>query len=105
MADPVVVVAIATPVPGHGEAVRDALLAAVPPVHAEPGCERYALHARADGALVMLERWSSQEALDVHGAGENLRVLGAALDGHLAAPLDVTVLKPLLAGDPERGAL
>lgn len=99
MADPVVVVAIATPVPGQGEAVRDALLAAVPPVHAEPGCERYALHARADGALVMLERWSSQEA------GENLRVLGAALDGHLAAPLDVTVLQPLPAGDHERGAL
>ena len=40
----VVVVATVTPLPEHVDAVRQALLAAVPQVHAEPGCELYAMH-------------------------------------------------------------
>ena len=33
-----------------------------PKVHAEPGCELYALH-EGDGEFVMVERWESAEAL------------------------------------------
>ena len=40
----VVVVATITPKADQVDAVRDALLAAVPRVHAEPGCELYAVH-------------------------------------------------------------
>ena len=36
----VVVVATITPQPEHAEAVREAVLAAVPRVYAEEGCER-----------------------------------------------------------------
>ena len=35
------------PQPEHAQAVREAVLAAVPQVHAEEGCERCALHGRA----------------------------------------------------------
>jgi quinol monooxygenase YgiN len=40
----VVVVATITPKPGEEDAVRDAIVASIPAVHAEPGCELYALH-------------------------------------------------------------
>jgi quinol monooxygenase YgiN len=39
-----VVVATITPQPDQIDAVREAILAAVPKVHAEPGCELYAVH-------------------------------------------------------------
>lgn len=105
MADEVVVVAVAVPAEGQAAAVREALLAAVAAVHDEPGCERYALHAREDGAFVMVERWASVAALDAHGAGAALRVLGPALEGRLAQPLDVTRMRAVPAGDPAKGAL
>ncbi len=105
MADDVVVVAVTRPAEGRAEAVRQALLTAVAAVHDEPGCETYALHEREDGALVMIERWTSAEALDVHGRGVALQRLGEALEGALAAPIDVTRMRPLPAGDPAKGAL
>lgn len=105
MADDVVVVAVAVPAEGRADAVRRALVAAVAEVHDEPGCETYALHEREDGALVMLERWTSVDALDVHGRGAALQRLGAALQGNLAGPLDVTRMRPVPAGDPAKGAL
>jgi quinol monooxygenase YgiN len=43
----VVVVATITPQPEHAQAVRETVLTAVPQVHAEEGCERYAVHERA----------------------------------------------------------
>jgi quinol monooxygenase YgiN len=100
----VVVVATITPRPDEVDAVREALLAAVPQVHAEPGCELYSLH-EGDGLFVMVERWESVEALRVHGKAEALTTLGGALAGKLAAPLDVRRLAPVPAGDPDKGAL
>ena len=100
----VVVVATITPRPDAVDAVRDAILAAVPKVHAEPGCELYALH-EGDGVFVMVERWESPEALRVHGKAEALTTLGAALADKLAAPLDVRRLTALPAGDADKGAI
>ena len=50
----VVVVATITPKADQVDAVRDALLAAVPRVHAEPGCELYAVHEGDERALFAL---------------------------------------------------
>jgi quinol monooxygenase YgiN len=85
-------------------AVRDALLAAVPKVHAEPGCELYAVH-EGDGQFVMVERWETPEALKVHGRAEALSTLGGQLADKLAAPLDVRRLAPVPAGEADKGAL
>jgi quinol monooxygenase YgiN len=101
---PVVVVATITPRPEAVDAVREALLAAVPQVHAEPGCELYALH-EGDGGFVMVERWESPEALRAHGKAEALTALGAALEDKLAAPLDVRRLTAVPAGDPGKGTV
>jgi quinol monooxygenase YgiN len=100
----VVVVATITPKPDQVVAVREALLAAVPKVHAEPGCELYAVH-EGDGQFVMVERWETPEALNVHGRAEALSTLGGQLADKLAAPLDVRRLAPVPAGEADKGAL
>ena len=100
----VVVVAAITPKPDQLDAVREALLAAVPAVHAEPGCELYAVH-EGDGQFVMVERWETPEALNVHGRAEALSTLGGQLADKLAAPLDVRRLAPVPAGEADKGAL
>ncbi|HVD28640.1 MAG TPA: putative quinol monooxygenase [Mycobacteriales bacterium] len=100
----VVVVATITPKPDQVEAVREAILAAVPKVHAEPGCELYAVH-EGKGHFVMVERWESPEALKAHGSAEALTTLGGQLADKLAAPLDVRRLTAVPAGDAVKGAI
>jgi quinol monooxygenase YgiN len=100
----VVVVATITPKADQVDAVRQAILASIPQVHAEPGCELYALH-EGDGSFVMVERWESPEALKVHGRAEALTTLGGAIADKLAAPPEVRRLTAVPAGDPDKGAL
>jgi quinol monooxygenase YgiN len=101
----VVVVATITPQPEHREAVREAVLAAIPQVHGEPGCRRYALHEGQDGRLVMVEQWESPEELAAHGKAEALTALGRALEGKLTGAPEVQVLTAVPAGDDAKGAL
>lgn len=99
------VVAIFHPLDGHREQVLEALREAIPLVHDEAGCELYAITEAPDGRLVMIESWTSTAELDAHGDGDPVRVLVAALDGHLAQPVEVIRLQPLPMGDPAKGAL
>jgi quinol monooxygenase YgiN len=100
----VVVVATITPKPDQVDAVREALLAAVPKVHAEPGCELYAVH-EGKGEFVLVERWESPEALKAHGSAEALTTLGGQLADKLTAAPDVRRLTAVPAGDADKGAL
>ena len=100
----VVVVATITPKPDQVEAVREAILAAVPKVHAEPGCELYAVH-EGKGNFVMVERWESLDALKVHGTAEALTTLGGQLADKLDGPPDVRRLTAVPAGDAVKGAI
>ncbi|MGY1750990.1 putative quinol monooxygenase [Modestobacter sp. SYSU DS0511] len=99
-----VIVATVVPEPESRDAVRQALLAAVPQVHAEPGCELYSVQEDEQG-FVFVERWASEEAMAAHGQGEALRTMMATVSEHLAEPLAVRVLRPLPAGDPDKGAV
>ena len=101
----VVVVATITPRPEHVQAVREAVLAAVPQVHAEEGCERYALHEARDGSLVMIERWTGPEALAAHGRGEPFSELSRQLEGKLTGAPQLQVLTAVPAGDDAKGAV
>ena len=102
----IIVVATAFPVPQHREEVIAAFEAAEEKVHAEEdGCELYALHEGPDGRLVMIEKYTSEEAVAAHRAADGLAGLRAALDGKLSAPMDVQVLMPRPAGSPVKGAL
>jgi quinol monooxygenase YgiN len=100
----VVVVATITPLPGQMDAVREAILAAVPKVHDEPGCELYALH-EGESEFVMVERWADAEALRVHGRAEALTTLGGQLAGKVAGAPEVKRLAAVPAGDAAKGAV
>jgi quinol monooxygenase YgiN len=73
-------------------------------VHAEPGCELYALHEE-EGRFVFVEKWESAEALAVHSRGEALAQMGAALRGLTDGASEIHRLTPLPAGEPGKGAL
>lgn len=108
MAEPVIVVATVVPDPGRDEEVEAVLRTAVTATHAQDDeCELYALHRSVRGpeGFVVIEKWSSTEALGAHGAGAAFAALSAELTGLLAEPLGVTVLQPLPAGDEELGRL
>ncbi|HEY1675729.1 MAG TPA: putative quinol monooxygenase [Streptosporangiaceae bacterium] len=101
----VVVVATITPKPEFRDDVIAAMKKAVPLVHEEDGCELYALHAD-DQQLVMVERWTSREALKKHGTDSaGLRVFNEAIDGKLAGPTVVLRLDAIPAGEPAKGQL
>jgi quinol monooxygenase YgiN len=102
---PVIVVATITPKPEYRDDVLTALKDAVAQVHDEDGCELYALHA-GDDRFVMIERWTSRDALRTHGTeSPGLEQLNQALKGKLEGPLDVVRLDPIPAGDEAKGRL
>lgn len=99
-----VVVATARVAPEHRDVVRAAFESAVPRVHAEPGCELYALHEGAD-RFVLIERWTDDDALAVHAAAPALADLRAALAGRMVGELDIQVLRAIPAGAEQQGML
>ena len=107
MTEPLVIVATIVAKPGQEELVEKTFKAAIPAVHAEPGCLLYALHRKAGttGEFVMIEKWASREALDAHMKGAAMREIGAALAQALAGPPDMVFLEAIPAGTPDSGAV
>lgn len=83
------------PRPGCETQVAEAFRELVPTVLQEPGCIFYRAHesSQAPGTIVMYETWASQEALDAHAAGSNFLALTARLDGLLAEPIALEMLR------------
>ena len=100
----VVVVATIIPLPEYRDEVIAAITATIPEVHAEDGCELYALH-RAEDRLVMIEKWASPEALSTHSRGPALAAMNPQLAGKVTARPEVIVLQAVPAGDPPKGQL
>jgi quinol monooxygenase YgiN len=93
----VVVTAVVHPKAGKLEEALTLYAKHIDAVHAEPGCELYALHT--DGtSIVVIEKWASRADLDAHAKGEVLARLGPELDALRERPADVTVLEPRPAG-------
>ncbi|AMV44324.1 putative quinol monooxygenase [Paraburkholderia caribensis] len=90
------VVATITADPKHVKSVEEALLAAVPSVRTEDGCEQYELHRdrNASHRFTMIERWRDESALKTHGEAPAFQTLARALDGK--ATLEVTLLEQLI---------
>jgi quinol monooxygenase YgiN len=67
--------------PGCAAKLESALRDATPPTHAEAGCIRYALHKAADNPdiYLLIERWTSQAALDEHLAQPFIKKLLAEI--------------------------
>jgi quinol monooxygenase YgiN len=101
----VVVVATLRPLPDRRAEVIAVLDDVIARVHAEDeGCQLYALHEGPD-RLVMIEKWSSPEALAAHGGGAAIAELGKRLNGLVDGGSDIQVLQPHPAGTPHQGTL
>lgn len=91
----VVVVARLHPDPARLDDVVAAVRAAVPGIRAEMGCEQYDPHLADDGTILIVERWSSREALAAHNTGAAVQVLRDGVAGLTVAPTQVTVAQTL----------
>jgi quinol monooxygenase YgiN len=100
----VVVVATITPLPEHRDEVIAAFTATIPQVHAEDGCQLYALHQTSD-RLIMIEKWASREALGTHSKGAALTALNPQLAGKVSGAPEVIVLDAVPAGEAAKGQL
>jgi quinol monooxygenase YgiN len=89
--------------PGRAAELESALRAVVAPTHAEAGCIRYALHRLAGNSNVylLIERWSSKQALEEHLAQPYLKELLAKMQ-ELAEPPDVAEYEVVTVGDPKK---
>lgn len=86
------------------DAVVDVLREHVPLVHAEEGCELYAVHG--DGrVVVIIERWSTGAALKAHATGAIFAKVNTQLEQLLATPPRIDVVENVPMGDPRRGTI
>ena len=104
-ADAVVVVATLYPAEGRRNDVISAVGPAIATIHAEPGCLLYALHEGPDNTLLVIEKWTTADALNGHNNGSGRAQLRAAVDGLMAAPVVVTVCTPVPSGSGELGTV
>ena len=103
----VVVVASFEVQDGKAEEAEAALRETIEATHAEAGCLSYALHrdANAPSTFVLIEKWTSQVALDAHMQQPYVAALGEKAAGVLAAPPTIRFCEPIPVGDPMKGAL
>ncbi|TJZ54153.1 antibiotic biosynthesis monooxygenase [Streptomyces piniterrae] len=100
---PVVIATIKTK-PGRRDEVLNAFEKHAPAVHAENGCQLYAVHAGAD-RVVVVEKWADQASLDAHSQGQALGAIATAITDALAEPLDIAVMDAFPTGDTTKGVL
>jgi quinol monooxygenase YgiN len=103
----VVVVAIVTATEGKSAEAEALVRTLIPPTHAEEGCITFALHRDLDdsGTLVLVERWTSREALDRHLATQHLDAFRAQMPNVAGPPVQVFVTEALPEGDAIKGVL
>ncbi len=89
----------------------DAAIAALTPIieqtHDEPGCLSYALHRDVNDPLrlVLVERWTSQVALESHFQQPYLEGLGQLGQELLSEPPTLHFCTPVPLGDELKGTL
>lgn len=78
---------------GKEEALKQAIMACVPPTRAEAGCINYDLHKSSDDSatFILYENWVSKKLLEEHLEMPYLVDLKAKLDDLCAEPLDISL--------------
>ena len=100
----IVVIATLTPIEGARDEVAAAYVEGAALVHAEPGCELYAVHTTKN-EVVVVEKWESGDDLRAHAEGEPLTAIRAKV-GHLfAKPSEVIILRPHPDATGEKGVV
>ena len=101
------VVAVFTAKEGEEDRVQRTLENAVASAHGEDGCLQYALarDKNAPAVFATIEKWESQEALDVHLTQPTLGPVIEMAAEALAEPIQMHVFEVIPAGDPGKGTL
>ncbi len=99
MSQVITVVALITAKAGEEQVVAEALKTAEREVQGEPGCESYVLHQNLNKSaqFIMLERWSSQQDLDLHEKAPAFQKLAGILKDR--AELEVILSAPVTQGE------
>lgn len=94
-------------IPGLETDVEEALRDAVSSTHSEPGCLRYSLHRHAGttSTYVVVEKWASAEALELHSKAPAFQELMGKLDGKLTGAPQVVILEYVEVSESPLGAL
>ena len=101
----VTVIATVHPKPGHADDLLREMKANAANVHDEPGCLHYTYHRGIDDpdAIVVIERWASEDALIVHSKAPHMAAFAARAQHHRAAPTDVVRYEMVpTEGDPKK---
>lgn len=99
-----VLVATIIPNPDQMDAVESVLRELIPAVHAEDGCELYALH-RGQDKFIFVEHWRDMAALAAHGSGPNIKAMNERLGGLVAGRPHVEIVEPVPAGEEGKGSV
>ncbi len=102
----IVVIATAQAKPGHEEEVRAALTGLVEATHEEEGCILYALHRGIENPaqMAIVERWTSQAALDEHFTRPHMAALEQVVE-LLDAPPSIVAYEAVPEGREEKSRL
>jgi len=103
----VVVVATFKAQEGRLDEVIAGLTPVIEQTHDEPGCLSYALHRDVNDPLrlVLVERWTSQVALESHFQQPYMEGLGQLAQELLSEPPTLHFCTPLAIGDELKGTL
>jgi quinol monooxygenase YgiN len=84
--------------PGQEAALGEALQQLARAVRQEEGCILYVPHAVASqkGEFMFYEIWQSQQALDLHAVGDNLKAMEEPFSRLLAEPVKIVMLGALV---------
>ncbi|MFE2282929.1 putative quinol monooxygenase [Streptomyces sp. NPDC059443] len=98
MSQPIQLVILISTLPGRGREQVAAFERLAPVVRAEEGCLQYDMHqvSGEPDRFVLIERWSSKEALAAHDATPHMIEADAASPAFRAGPAEVIEL----AADP-----
>jgi quinol monooxygenase YgiN len=85
------------PRPGEERRLQDELTAMIEPSLAEPGCLGYRplVDPNQSGAMVIIEEWTGEEALEEHFATPHFKRVAEVLDEILVEPFAATTLTRL----------
>lgn len=92
---------------GREKQLEAALKACTERSHNERGITTYALHRDVEDArtYVLIEGYDSVDAVQAHAQSKHLRALLTVAKELLEKPLDLQVLRPLVAGESAKGTL
>ncbi len=103
----IVVLAKARAKKGSEEGLEKAAREVMAPTHAEPGCLKYSFNRSLEdpSLFVMIECWTTQEALQKHLASPYIQDLFKKLPALLESPMEIATFRTVSGGNSEKGSL